>query len=91
MGSAHKLPKENEWLVYEEWSAQLGLVYNTIVYAPPADSSRTNVYAGSDVLYFESWGRPNIVINSHEAASELLEKRSALYSDRPRWPMLVEL
>ena len=43
------------------------------------------------MIYFSSWGRPHIVINSHDAAVELLEKRSTLYSDRPRMPMINEL
>ncbi len=37
---------------------------------------------GSDILYFTSWGQPHIVINSAQVASELLEKKSSLYSDR---------
>ena len=32
-----------------------------------------------------------IVLNSFEAANELFEKRSAIYSDRPDMPMLVDL
>jgi len=39
----------------------------------------------SDILYFNVLGRPIIVLNSVEAAHELLDKRGANYADRPRF------
>ncbi|KAH9886231.1 cytochrome P450 [Cubamyces lactineus] len=45
----------------------------------------------SDVLYFTALGTPLLVINSFEAARELLDKRGATYSDRPRLVMIREL
>jgi hypothetical protein len=36
------------------------------------------------IFSFKVFGSPTIVINSTRAATELLEKRSANYSDRPR-------
>ncbi|KAI0654156.1 cytochrome P450 [Cubamyces menziesii] len=45
----------------------------------------------SDVLYFTVLGTPLLVINSFEAARELLDKRGAVYSDRPRLVMIKEL
>ncbi|KAF5327249.1 hypothetical protein D9619_004584 [Psilocybe cf. subviscida] len=44
-----------------------------------------------NVFSFEALGQRIIVLNSLEAAQELLEKRSANYSDRPRLPMCLEL
>ena len=41
-----------------------------------------------DVMYTNVCGQDMIILNSAEAALELLEKRSATYSDRPRLPML---
>lgn len=46
----------------------------------------------SDVLFFSAFGRPWMVLNSLEAAVDLLEKRGHKYSDRPRfvlWELLV--
>ncbi|KAI0772313.1 cytochrome P450 [Trametes elegans] len=45
----------------------------------------------SDVIYLNLAGTPVIVVNSAQAAHDLFEKRSALYSDRTRMPMLNEL
>lgn len=36
-----------------------------------------------DVLYMEIFGSPLIILNSAKAATELFEKRSANYADRP--------
>ncbi|KAI0642510.1 CyP450 monooxygenase [Trametes meyenii] len=35
-----------------------------------------------DIVYLSVFGQPILVLGSHEAAMDLLEKRSALYSDR---------
>jgi len=41
-----------------------------------------------DVVYIHILGKPVIVLNSVQAAVDLLEKRSANYSDRPRFVVL---
>lgn len=41
-----------------------------------------------DVLYLDILGSPVVVLSSAEAVHDLLEKRSAIYSDRPRSTML---
>lgn len=37
---------------------------------------------GSDVVYLNALGNDIVIVNSDEAARTLLEKRSAVYSDR---------
>ncbi|KAM6492078.1 Cytochrome P450 [Amanita muscaria] len=46
---------------------------------------------GSDIIYLNLAGKDVIILDSYEAVTELLEKRSSIYSDRPRMPMLGEL
>ncbi|KAF8210916.1 cytochrome P450 [Mycena galopus ATCC 62051] len=45
----------------------------------------------SDIIHLNVVGTSIIVISSAEAANDLLEKRSAIYSDRPPMPMVGEL
>ncbi|KAF8169161.1 cytochrome P450 [Mycena galopus ATCC 62051] len=45
----------------------------------------------SDIIYLSLAGRPVIVLSSLEATDALLEKRSSMYSDRERLPMVGEL
>lgn len=40
-----------------------------------------------DVVYMEALGLPVVVLNSYDAAHDLLVKRSSHYSDRPRFPV----
>ncbi|RXW21583.1 hypothetical protein EST38_g4282 [Candolleomyces aberdarensis] len=47
--------------------------------------------AGSDIIALEALGMNIIVLDSAEAVSELLERRSHIYSNRPRLPMICEL
>ncbi|KAI0655744.1 cytochrome P450 [Cubamyces menziesii] len=44
-----------------------------------------------DVVFARFFRTPAIVLNSREAAVDLLEKRSAKYSDRPRFILLSEI
>ncbi|KAF7331139.1 hypothetical protein MSAN_02443500 [Mycena sanguinolenta] len=45
----------------------------------------------SDIIHLNAAGTSIVVLSSMEAVKELFEKRSTLYSDRPRLPMLGEL
>lgn len=38
----------------------------------------------SDVVYLNLFGADHVILNSNEAISDLLDKRSAIYSDRVR-------
>ena len=49
-----------------------------------------NVRAG-DVIYFRALGRSIVVLNSVQAAVDLLDKRSSIYSDRPAFTMFVDM
>ncbi|KAI3614000.1 cytochrome p450 [Moniliophthora roreri] len=45
----------------------------------------------SDIVHFKVFGASTIVLNSQKAVHDLLEKKSNIYSSRPRWVMLNEL
>ncbi|KAJ9144244.1 Cytochrome p450 2c31 [Pleurostoma richardsiae] len=45
----------------------------------------------SDVLYFETFGTKWVVLNSLQAAVDLLDKRGSNYSDRPRFILFEEM
>jgi cytochrome P450 len=48
-------------------------------------------FAGSDVIHLKILGTDVIVVNSAEASKELFEKKSALYTDRPRMTMINDI
>lgn len=41
-----------------------------------------------DVVFIEVLGQPMLVLGSAEAAFDLLDRRSAIYSDRPQTAMM---
>ncbi|KAJ3516111.1 hypothetical protein NLJ89_g1328 [Agrocybe chaxingu] len=45
----------------------------------------------TDILYLDMFGSNVIVLDTYEAAIDLLEKRSSIYSGRPRMPMVIDL
>lgn len=44
-----------------------------------------------DVMHIQVLGQHIVIIDSMEAAHDLYESRSAIYSSRPNTPMLYEL
>ena len=44
-----------------------------------------------NLMYLNALGQPMIVINSLKAASELLDRRANIYSDRPRLVVAHEI
>ncbi|KAJ2934553.1 hypothetical protein H1R20_g2525, partial [Candolleomyces eurysporus] len=44
-----------------------------------------------DVVYVQIFGQPMVIIDSLQAARDLLDKRSSIYSDRPRFVLFSEL
>ncbi|KAJ7626738.1 cytochrome P450 [Mycena rosella] len=45
----------------------------------------------SDILHLNAAGTSLIILSSTKAATDLLDKKSAIYSNRPRMPMVTEL
>ena len=41
-------------------------------------------YRSGDLIYLNAAGQPVVIINSQKVAVELLDRRAAIYSDRPR-------
>lgn len=44
-----------------------------------------------DVVYIRLFQQPIVILNSLRAARDILEKRGAIYSDRPRFVLFSEL
>lgn len=60
--------------------------HSYIVLAFPAD-----VQIAGPIYSLNFLGKPAIVISNHQVAADLLDKRSGIYSDRPRLIMTGEV
>jgi len=47
----------------------------------------TNSATIGDMVYLEALGQPFLLLNSLKRSTDLLDKRSAVYSDRPTLPV----
>ena len=79
LGHLRIFPKADPGKTFYEWSNQYGTRTAICIRIPAVDY---NVAIG-DVIHLDLLGKCIIILNSMEAATELLEKRGAKYSDRP--------
>ena len=49
-----------------------------------------NTHVTGDIFYLEILGRKIVIVNNYEMANELMDKRSANYSDRPVFPLFMK-
>ena len=77
IGNVFNMPKTYQWLVFQDWSRIFGeyFLYSFIY-------ELFSIYIGSDILHLKIFGTHMFILNSATVARELLDKRSAIYSDR---------
>ncbi|KAH8977837.1 cytochrome P450, partial [Lactarius akahatsu] len=69
LGNALQLRGSQQWLQFTKWKQEFG----TTLFA-----------AGERRLLLSAAGQPIVVLNTQKAAADLLDRRSGIYSDRPR-------
>ena len=86
-GNLHQLPKVNAWKTYMQWSRHFGesLSYN---FSNWCLSLRPFL---GPLIHLRIFTRHFIILNSPQAITDLLEKRSVIYSDRPQPYMHIEI
>lgn len=85
VGNLLQLPSSFEWETYHQWSLEYGAhsVYQALAAShPPSDT---------DIIHLDAMGTDIIVLDSYQACVDIFEKRSSLYSGRPRMPMINEV
>ena len=72
--------RDGQWLKFSEWQKKYGqFVTGPLFSFPPY----LNLSLG-DLIYLNAAGQPIVVINSPKVGVALLDRRAAIYSDRPR-------
>ena len=80
IGNLFDIRKEFSWLSYTELSKKHGMIYF-------AAKKLLIEYMTGNVLSFRVFGNVVVVLNSTNAAKDLLESRGDIYSDRPVSPI----
>ncbi|KAL6308004.1 hypothetical protein BKA93DRAFT_30809 [Sparassis latifolia] len=83
LGNIHQLPKNEIWKALRAWGVQYGEHFRFLF-------SVSEQNAG-DVVFARFLGTRVLVVNSLQAAQDLMDKKSSIYSDRPRFTLHVEL
>lgn len=72
------IPKTNSWVTYREWSEQ----YCESLEFASFSHAVTDACPASDLIGLSTLGAKIVILNSFQSASDLLDKRSSIYSDR---------
>jgi hypothetical protein len=83
-GNIPDMPTKEQWLTFDAWKQQYG---GSLVSTDVSCGSRFR----GDMVHLRVGGQDIILVYTHEAAFELMERRSSIYSDRPPLIMLNEL
>lgn len=86
LGNLLDVPSDYKWRTYQQWSNKYG---QQTTYHEKCFQALLLTFTTGDVIYTEMFGQPVVVLNSLQAATDLLEKRAAKYSDRTRIPAFI--
>ena len=78
IGNLLDMPKGFAWITYHKWCKGFGAGY----LCNPALCDHTDLFVESDIIHLSAGGTSLVVLDTAEAATELLERRSSIYSDR---------
>lgn len=85
LGNLLQIPSEHPEERFAEWGNEYGLQKSQYFQCCPLTK------VPGDVIYIQILGQPIVVLNSLQAARDLMEKRGSIYSDRPRFVLFSEL
>lgn len=66
------------WVIFTEWKYKYG---KSLYVCYVLMTLKTNA---GDLVYISAAGQDFLILNSHKVAADLLDRRAAIYSDRPR-------
>ena len=78
IGNLLDMPTSFNWETYHKWAKEFGMY---IMHSCFVIDCNVTV-ADSDIIYVNAAGTSIVILNSYKAATELLDKRSNIYSDR---------
>ena len=88
LGNLLDMPTSHEWLTFAEWGKKWGMESHVV--------SLFNLFIDLSVLpgpmtTVSVFGQTMIIVNSAKTANDMMDKKSAIYSDRPVMQMGGEL
>ena len=84
LGHLRLFPQDSPWVKFAEWGKQYGT-------SPKNTQPATSDKSPGGIMHLSVAGKPIILINDAVEAYNLLDKRGANYSDRPRSLLVGEM
>lgn len=91
IGNMLDLASKEPWLRVSRWAQKFGMCGLTTWHKACLSDRYFCVCNAGDICYLHILGQHIVFINRVEIASELLEKRGAIYSGKPRLIMVGEM
>jgi len=82
IGNALDIPLVSMTQTYLGWTKKFGMQYMQYKWTLVPYSLKLTCSSGSDIIYLEALGKKMIILNSYDVATELLDRRSHIYSSR---------
>jgi hypothetical protein len=73
--------RSEQWLKFADWRKKYGQFVLSVNFLGGEILTRTRL---GELIYLNAAGQPIVVLNSQRVAVDLLDRRSGIYSDRPR-------
>ena len=89
VGNALQIPIDYPQYAFDAWAKEYGMYI--LAFSCNGPCPMDQIIVTGDIVYTEAFGHRTIIVSSHKIAKDLLEKRGAKYSSRPRFVMLTEL
>ena len=80
IGNVLELKSRQSWLKFAGWRKEYG---QFVLSSNFLDKFLTRTRLG-EIIYLNAAGQPIVILNSQRVAVDLLDRRSGIYSDRPR-------
>ena len=90
IGNLLDVPIEYSWHAFAKWAERWGELCSIEPFVQLQFTEIDPPFTG-DLMSIVLLGQPMIIINSYKHAYELLERRSAIYSDRPHMIMAGDI
>lgn len=91
IGNLFDVPNEVEYKVFSQWRQKYGEQDNRLCQLKLGRLHDQSVITLGDLIQMTVLGQPTIIINSPQLATEILSKKSAIYSSRPHLTMACDL
>lgn len=88
LGNVLNMPTTESWLVFAQWAKTYGM--SSVEHTRSARLIFELITPG-DLMSVTLLGQPIIIVNSQKIARDMLDKKAAIYSDRPYLEMCSNL